>query len=252
MVTLNDIRQAARELYLCNRPLCVHASFRSFGGVEGGPATVIDGLLAEGCTVIVPAWTLTFAESPDWVWHPDNKDIDPGMGAIAAAVVQDPRSGRGHHPLCSFAAIGIDYGNYVGGYQLAFDPLNPLRRLICHQGFVILMGVGLNRMTLLHRAEQEAGRPLFRRKVKTTGLHGPREIEAKIPGCSLGFVKLEDTLAHLCREKKVGKSLWRVFPAKETLEVAVRAIQLNPAATHCNRFCSRCNAYLYLGGASET
>ena len=52
-VTIETVRAAARELGLSSRPLCVHASLRSFGRVKGGAATIVDGLLAEGCTVLV-------------------------------------------------------------------------------------------------------------------------------------------------------------------------------------------------------
>ena len=63
-VTLDDIRTAARESGLSGRPVCVHASLRSFGWVEGGAQAVVDGLLAEGCTVLVFTLTWVFASPP--------------------------------------------------------------------------------------------------------------------------------------------------------------------------------------------
>jgi len=60
----DDIRQAVRDLGLAARPLCVHASLRSFGSVEGGARAVVDGLLAEGCTVLVPTFSWGFAVRP--------------------------------------------------------------------------------------------------------------------------------------------------------------------------------------------
>jgi aminoglycoside 3-N-acetyltransferase len=63
-VTLQQIRHAVQELGLARQPLCVHASLRSFGWVEGGPSAIIDGLLAEGCTVLVPTFSWVYAVPP--------------------------------------------------------------------------------------------------------------------------------------------------------------------------------------------
>jgi len=46
----------------------------------------------------------------------------------------------------------------------------------------------------------------------------------------------------LVRFAQVGRSFWTVFPAKEALEAAARAIKANPRITHCgDPDCSRCN-----------
>ncbi len=47
-VTRADVRAGIRRLGLAGLPLCVHSSLRSFGWVDGGPGTVISGLLDEG------------------------------------------------------------------------------------------------------------------------------------------------------------------------------------------------------------
>ncbi|MBI4640625.1 MAG: AAC(3) family N-acetyltransferase [Candidatus Tectomicrobia bacterium] len=64
MVTAQDIREAVRDLGVSGRPLCVHSSLRSFGWVEGGASAVVEGLLSEGCTVMVPTFSYTFAVPP--------------------------------------------------------------------------------------------------------------------------------------------------------------------------------------------
>jgi aminoglycoside N3'-acetyltransferase len=56
-VTQSDVRRATQDLSLSGRPLCVHSSLRSFGWVQGGADAVINALLAEGCTVLVPTMT---------------------------------------------------------------------------------------------------------------------------------------------------------------------------------------------------
>jgi aminoglycoside N3'-acetyltransferase len=87
------------------------------------------------------------------------------MGAIAAAVVQMPGRSRGNHPICSFAAVGPHAQSLVA-HQSPLAVNAPLAALADCSGYVVLMGVGLNCMTLLHLAEQQAGRNLFRHWAK--------------------------------------------------------------------------------------
>ena len=77
-MTTETIRAAVRELGLAGLPLEVHSSLSSFGRVDGGAATVVDALLAEGCTVVVP----TFTRSPSYLvdapeaMRPEHNGID--------------------------------------------------------------------------------------------------------------------------------------------------------------------------------
>lgn len=246
MVTLKDIRQAVRVIGLSGNPLCVHASLRSFGHVEGGAATVVDGLLEEGCTVMVPAWTLGFilsdpSEAAGKEFYATGAvEIDKGMGAIAADVVGRSGRIRGDHPLTSFAAIG-PLAKRLMRDQAPKRPFAPLETLVEMQGQVVLMGVGLHRMTLIHLAEQRAGRPLLQRWASGQQWpEGHKAIEVLIGGCSLGFEHLRSALSWDIR--LVGNSPWQVFDAGETLEAATRIIKEDPMRTHCGRSnCSRCD-----------
>jgi len=261
-VTSTMIRQALRDLGLSGRPLCVHSSLRSFGTVAGGAQTVVDGLLAEGCTVLVPTFSSdAFAVPPpvnmrpprngsrydaspdatvgmDRTYTTEAREIDPDMGAIPAAVLAMSGHVRGDHPLCSFSAVGSRAGELVAGQQ-PLDVYAPLRALAEMDGAAICMGVDLNRMTLLHLAEREAGRNLFRRWA-----NGPdgRPIVVEAGGCSEGFDHFEPVLAPIERRAEVGESRWWVFPAADALRLATAAIRADPAITHCtDPACERCN-----------
>jgi aminoglycoside 3-N-acetyltransferase len=101
------------------------------------------------------------------------------------------------------------------------------------------MGVGLERMTLLHLAEKEAGRVLFRRWANDA--HG-QTIAVEVGGCSEGFGKLAPCLRPVMRETNVGQSKWMLFPVAQALENAAAAIRANPQITHCEiETCERCN-----------
>jgi aminoglycoside 3-N-acetyltransferase len=267
MVTVADIGRAARDLDLSGRPLCVHASLRSFGSVEGGAQALIDGLLAEGCTIIVATFSYNeYSEPPpsdlrparngsDYaafggsstrrIYRPSSQAIDrTDIGAIPATVLAMPGRVRGDHPLNSFTAVGPLAEALIVG-QSPKNVYAPLAGIAEADGCVVLMGVSLDKMTLIHLAEKQAGRNLFVRWAN--GREGrPRAV--LVGGDSDGFVKLEPVLATLCQERRVGDSLWRVFPAAATLAAATQAIRDNPKITHCgDPGCARCRDAI-LGG----
>jgi len=158
------------------------------------------------------------------------------MGTIPAAALARPERMRGNNPLCSFTALGP--GANLVREQRPLDVYAPLRLLGARGGFVLLIGVGLERMTLIHLAEEKGGRTLFRRWA-----NGPdgRPQEVEVGSCSDGFRKLEPVLAPLARETRVGESLWRAFPARETVDAATAAIRERPDITHCGSAdCLRC------------
>lgn len=256
-----DLQQAVRALRLHGRAVCLHSSLRSFGHVIGGAAAVVQAFLDEECTLLVPTFSSVFGVAPSlhlqferngWnysstpkprddsnrVYSPEILDIDRDMGAIAAAVVTWPNRVRGNHPLDSFTAVGPQAAELIAG-QAPLDVYAPLRALIRLDGFALLIGVGLEKLTLLHLAEQEAGRTLFRRWANDQ--HG-RPMAVEVGGCSAGFGKLEPHLRPLMRKATVGQSNWTVLAAAEVVAHAAAAIRANPEITHCDDDeCERCN-----------
>lgn len=266
-VHLQEICTAIDKLKLDNQIVCIHSSLRSFGQVEGGAATIVQAFLDAGCTLLVPTHSYDFAVAApfhkrprrngwdydrytgsnagkDKIFTPASKEIDRGMGAISAAVLKHPNSVRGDHPTNSFSGVGPMAASLLR-LQNRQAVHAHLQALADAQGYVLLMGVGLDKMTLLHRAEEVAGRVPFRRWANdATGQ--PEMIEAG--GCSDGFEKLAPFLARHEQETMVGASLWRLFPADETLQAAADAIRANPQITHCgDEACERCRDAM-LGG----
>ncbi len=267
-VTINDIGTGVRRLGLQGRVLCVHSSLRSFGQVEGRARTVVDGLLAEGCTVLVPTFSSQAYEAPPpldapWarngfpdtgppggfsptprIYAPTAHEIDSDMGAIPTAVLSRPRRRRSPHPIRSFAAAGPLAADLIpsGASAELFDPLSRLAEV---DGSILLMGVGLDKMTAIHLAEERAGRRMFRRWV-----YGPDDqlVDVEVGGCSDGFIRTTSVLCPLESSTNVGESLWRAFPAGELIAAAAEAIQQNPDITRCDDDgCVRCGDAI-LGG----
>ena len=102
--------------------LLVHSSFKSFGGVEGGPQTVVDALVTvlgnEG-TLIVPRFNFDFSTyGTPW----DIRSTPSQMGIISEFVRKDPRSKKVFHPIYPFCIIGkhadeLVKHRYKGGYS---------------------------------------------------------------------------------------------------------------------------------------
>lgn len=258
-VTYKEIAAAVQATPLVHRPVCVHSSLRSFGWVDGGASTVVQGLLNQQCTVMVPTFSWTFAVPPPVDQHPprngwdyDNyagptggvgriyqptvNEIDEDMGAIPEFVLASPRR-RGRHPICSFAATGSHAAALID-HQTPVDVWVPLRALAAMGGYVVLMGVDLTKLTALHLAEKMAGRTCFRRWANNPdGV--PTMVE--VGGCSDGFSQFDDLLSPLETRITVGTSVWRIFPLQNLLTQAAAAIRANPEITRCTKAdCERC------------
>ncbi|HVX30661.1 MAG TPA: AAC(3) family N-acetyltransferase [Nitrolancea sp.] len=259
-VTTSQIQQGIRVLQLSGRPLCVHSSLRSFGWLQDGAATVIDGILSEGCTLLVPTFTSHFDVAPPagrrrerngfddaneqpgnvisgW-YTSDSTLINGEMGALPRTLLGMQGRWRGLHPHDSFSAIGPAAAELIQD-QRPLHVYAPFEALVRLDGWVVLMGVGLDRMTLIHYAEQRAGREPFRRWSRD---QSGEIIESQVGGCSDGFERLSGPLAALERTTEVGGSHWRAYPAGAFVELAAQVIRTQPDITHCaNPNCLRCN-----------
>ena len=107
----------------------------------------------------------------------------------------------------------------------------PIRELAAREGRIILIGVGLNRMTAIHLAEQQSGRRLFLRWAKATD---GRVSMFEVGSCSEGFPRLEPVLRQYARPAVVGDSRWRAFPARQVLDAASTAMRKDQGITDCD------------------
>jgi aminoglycoside 3-N-acetyltransferase len=239
--------------------------------VEGGADAVIDAFLDEGCTLMVPTHSYFFAVGPppgrrperngwdyegfnpeNWpgmgrVFTVESSEVSKEMGAIPAAVLRREGRVRGDHPIDSFTSLGALASELIQG-QTPADVHAPLRRLCELNGQVVLVGVGLESLTLLHYAEQVAGRRPFIRWAN--GLDG-QVLEVRTGGCSDGFPKLDKSLAGIEQPLRVGNSQWRSLPAAQVVDAAVDAMAVDLSITACDRAdCGRCRDAI-LGGPLE-
>lgn len=151
--------------------LMVHSSLSALGWVEGGAETVIDALLAalgpEG-TLVMPAFRDTV--SVEGIVYQAPKEalaearatapFDPAStpttsGAIPEAFRQRPGVRRSGHYGVSVTARGPQAEAVVNPHAPSWGqgPESPFERLYEWDAQLLLLGVGFNRLTMLHYAE---------------------------------------------------------------------------------------------------
>jgi len=257
VVTVDEVRTHVRDNNMRDAVVCLHSSFKSFGLVDGGPQTIVSAFLLEGCTVVVPTYSHGCAVNPPPNLHIErngdsetidetdvprfsvkSKYITAGMGAIPEWVLQQPESLRGNHPRNSFTAIG-PLAREATEMQNTRDVFAPQRFVAENNGVIVMAGVDLTAMTLIHLAEQQAGRePFVRWALLTDG----RRVPTQAGCCSSGFERLAPLLADALTTTVVGQSSWRIYDAKLALQLATEAIRKEPTITHCpNSACVRCD-----------
>lgn len=274
-VTAGEIADGARRLGLAGSAVFVHASLRSFPRLARGPETLVDGLLSTGATVMVatmageafgvpaPADDRPARNAIDYaevdrqvagapragsanIFSPASHAVDEGLGATSAYIashpdrIRSPRSG-------TFSAVGPLAAALMSAED-ASDVFGPLRALRDRNGWVLLAGVDLTRMTLLHLAEVEAGRKPFVRWMRAPDGSATR---VGVGECSMGFERLAPALASEERRTSVGASTWRAYPAAPAVDLAARAIRADPDITRCDKpACEEC-ADAIAGGPIE-
>ena len=253
-VTRARLASAISGLGLDSTPVAMHVSLRSFPRVEDGPAGLVGAFLDRGCTLLVPTMANTrFAIPPPtddrplrngrddasaprdtWpglreIYDPSCTAVDPDLGATSTFVASHPDRVRAKRSPGSLAALG-PLADQLMAAETADDMFGPYRALVAHGGSVLLIGVGLDRMTILHLAEVEAGRQPFIYWVR-----GPdgEPMRSRGGACSDGFVNLEPVLAPIETTTVVGQSVWRRFSARELVTAAADAIRANPSITRC-------------------
>jgi len=252
----NDIYNIIIESGIGGKAVCLHSSLRSFGNVTGGADAVIEAFLEAGCTLLAPSFTYDYQIPPleepkqngredDYkpsnngkIYNPGINEIEPDMGAIPRAMVNTPGRRRGIHPTNSFVALGSDADELINS-QTFEDVYAPFQKIMDKQGYIVMAGVDLTKMTAIHYAEQLSGRRLFIRwALDQTG----DPVRIREGSCSEGFNRLLPFVADIEKQVNAGNSLWRIYPFNETVHAFTEAIRQDAGITHCsNQNCSCCN-----------
>lgn len=239
--------------------LVLHSAARAVGPVAGGAESIARALLdvCVGRTLMVPTFTSFRTDPSTWVAPPAPEDrfdairdelplFDPdwsppwGMGRLVDLVWRAPGAVRSFHPVESVAAIGPKAEHLVRPHPLddPMGPRSPWARLCELDATVVLLGVGLDRCSLLHHAERMAEVPYVDVSyAMPIALDGDRTWIEVTSGnnCSEGFPRLEPTLrrAGLVRDVLVGEARTMVLSARSLVEQARLALARDPTALLC-------------------
>ena len=143
-----------------------HSSLKSMGHVDGGPLTVINGVLdaaGTGGTVAAPTlwWDGKKEKTPDKF---DIKNSPAYNGAIADAMRADSRSLRSNHYSHSISAIGAGATELVSEHgtgrlypdpwnETAFSEKSPWTKLYERDALYCFIGCTMNVYTMKHWIE---------------------------------------------------------------------------------------------------
>lgn len=265
-----DFNEAIEKLGISGSEICIHSSMKSFcANINCGISGIIKSFIDHKCTIMVPTFSDIYEAKPINKYMPERNgagdysyffekkyyDIKPfdvtskeisveDMGIFSKYVLDDKQSIRGNHPLNSFTALGNNAEKLIH-CQTHIDVYGPLRQLYEDDGYVLLIGVGLNSATIIHYAEQVAGRQPF---VRWSYDENKNVIPVSAGGCSEGFEHFNGILNKFVRKCKVAASEWSCYKARDIVDVCSKCIIDNPNITHCgNKNCDRCNDAV-LGG----
>ncbi len=159
MLGHNDLVSDFKDLGLqAGDTVLVHSSYKSFGGVEGGPQDVIEALLEvltpEG-TLIMPAFNFDFNKGKPW----DVRTSPSQMGIITEIARTDPRFKRVFHPIYSFSIAGKHADELTRNhYKSSYERTSVFGRLRDLDGKIMVIGLSYNNsMTFFHHIEQMEG-----------------------------------------------------------------------------------------------
>ena len=153
----------------------MHSSLSSLGYVDGGAEAVVDALqeaVGNEGTLLVPGFRDSAWEGSQTFINTDCRDQCPQplcpnkqpsiQGILTETIRKRPGCLRSCHPTHSWLALGPAAERLLVGHCNATTPSgagNPFEQVIELDGCVLMLGVGINTVTLWHYYEETLGVP---------------------------------------------------------------------------------------------
>jgi aminoglycoside 3-N-acetyltransferase len=242
MLTQNELISGFKELGLeAGDILLVHSSYKSFGGVDGGPQAVIDALrevLGEDGTLIMPTFNFDFCKGEPW----DARTTPSHMGAMTNMVREHPDAKRVFHPIYSFSILGkhtefLTKDHYKSSYG-ANSLFAKLREL---DGKIMVVGLRYtDSMTFFHHVEEMEGVD-YRYMKEFTGMVTDEKgntfedtFSMLVRDIDKGVITEVDPMGDLMEEagvitvRKIGEAIVCLMKANEVYEFTAREMRRDP------------------------
>lgn len=240
--------------------LIVHASMKSLGHVEGGPAAVIaamqDVLTPRG-TLLMPTFSLP---QPDGLFHVDRTPSRTGL--LTETLRTTPGVVRSWHPTHSVTIWGANADTWSAGHHLigGLGVGSPFHRAAEAGAKLLMIGCDMRTCSLVHVAEAvvrvpQLGRIYYSGSGRTLTVKTPDGRRITVPpidppACSAGFgvVQARMEAGGRIRHITLGAAPCLLFSAAEALATAVKLLLEDPAALLCASprcsVCPRARAYI--------
>lgn len=242
MLTHDQLTQEFHSLgVMPGDTLLVHSSYKSLGGVEGGPQTVIDALLhtlgANG-TLIMPTFNFDFCKGAPW----DVRETPSHMGIITELVRKDPRCQRVFHPIYSFAVIGAQAEFLTAErYKSSYERKSLFGKLRQLDGKIMVIGLSYNdSMTFFHHVEELEGvdyrylKTFTGRVTDENGQTYEDSFQMLVRDLDQGVETMVDPMGALAEEaglitvRQIGAAKVSLMNANQIYEFAAREMRRDP------------------------
>jgi aminoglycoside 3-N-acetyltransferase len=226
----------------------VHSSLSSIGYVDGGAEAVIDALLeAVGSEGTIIMSTLT-----GWFEPFDSKASPSAVGKISEKFRQREAARRSLHPVHSVAAIGKHAEYITSGHESCETGCgegSPYYKLLELGGKVMLLGVDMDRNTIMHSLE-EAVNAIY---LRTLDIPAPTYMEnyrermftlRKFPPGHRDFIGITPLLREMDAiiEGKLGEAIVKVMEVRQLFDIGLAALEKDPMLFIChNKNCNSCH-----------
>jgi len=219
----------------------VHSSYKSLGGVEGGPQTLLDTLLeilGRTGTLILPTFNFDFCKGSPF----DVRTTPSHMGVLTELGRGHPQSRRVFHPIYSFAILGalreelgsLRYQSSFGGESL----FGKLREL---DGKIMVIGLSYtDSMTFFHHVEEMEGcdyRFLKAFEGEVTDAKGSTRRETYlmlVRDLSRGVVTAVDPMGTILEQqgvvkiRRIGEATVKLMNANDVYRITAREMKRDP------------------------
>jgi aminoglycoside 3-N-acetyltransferase len=238
MITSDDVARFVGENNLSGSIICLHSSFKSFGGVKAtrrdyrririarrdarlsrlflSSVTRPDRRITRGTASTTRRQSTCRASATS---------TRPNRSSRAWLRSRAPRPARRFvrtlNPLNGF----VVRGRYADALTNGQSPLNAYSvykniRVMGVPSFVALAGVDFTSCTPIHYAEELAGKGLFRRWAVYRG----KTVEVEVGACSDGFEKLRPFTHDIERTARLGESFVRIYEFTAFIDLVARVI----------------------------
>ena len=245
LLTREDLAKGFRALGLSGADtVLAQSSFKAFGGVSGGPKTVIEALLE----VLGPDGTLAM---PTFNWDDfggkklySKRHTKPQTGVLCEMLMDWPGAYRIYHPIHGFTLVGRrakELSEKVKN-ESSFEASSLFGELHRSNAKIMLMGVNYRKgLTFFHYVEEAANVP-YRKFIELKG--SVEELDGSVHEISMNYfgrrtkdVKydidkvqpfLETSENPVVRVGRIGGSAVKVMHARDVYERIMHALMQNP------------------------